>query len=334
MSDFLFPAEAFEVVQVGFEAADAPGVIVPATRRFFGFTKFDVDFKPPTMPIHQAGNLHPVGSVTGKGHSEGSAQGEPTVEDLIVVFASMFGTPTFAGSISTFAPQPRTATPFTTLSIEKGQFGSGTGSSYGYGVFQECEMDFVPDKSVNVTAKLLCQNVTTDFTLTDGVTTLGSSILEPTKIDVFVALTEDALLDTQIVPLSAKFKASKTKGDVYTLDSRDPSYTALVYTMPDLTFELVMPKGTTSNSYLNSIVNSTVFYMEVQARSAVLAGDGNPSSVTIRAPFYFTNPNEGMNQDVHTQTYTGSIAHVDTFSSTADGGALLITCNSTLDSLA
>lgn len=324
--------EVFEVVQAGIESTK--GTVVPATFRYSSMM-FDVDPKKPTTEVMQAGNLFGVDSVPGKGHTEFSAKGEAAVCDLISAFSTLLSIPTFtpsgiAAATALFTPTSLASNPKNTLTFEKGQSGDGNASIAAYGAFQNLELDFVPDKTVSLTAKGIGQQYAFGNTLTADVTQLPISVLFPTAVDVYLALSEEGLADGLIYPLSCKWKMDKFLGDVYALNSANNSYETLVEVHPDVEFDLVLPKDSTSEAFVSSIDTSTQYFIEVIAQGAEIEA-GITNKLRVRAPVKFMNPGEGANQDIHTITVQARAKHTDTFNTT--GGALLIECTSLLTSL-
>jgi hypothetical protein len=267
-----FLPEVREIVQFAVETT--PGVLVPANK-IFSSMLFDIDPKKPTAEVRQSGNLFPVDHVPGKGHTEFSAKGEAAVQDLIYALSTLLSVPVFTadGSIAhkaTFTPDSRLANAKQTLSIEKGQSGTGNASFSGYGAFNNVELDFVPDRSVSVTGKGLAQTVDYGQTLTAGAAQLGTSVLFPTDVDIYIATSEAGLSAGAFPPLALKVKFDKFLQDVYELRSDIRSFSGLVEVAPNVTYELTFAKNADSIAFIDAIDTNTLYYIEVIAKGAQL----------------------------------------------------------------
>lgn len=323
--------EVLERVQFGVESVK--GTLVSGSKRFHSLM-FDLDPKKPTTPVKQAGNIYNVNTVPAKGHTELSAKGDASVTDLIYLLATQLSIPEFAlaGTLpytATFTPVSDAANAKKTLSIEKGQSGSGLAKTVPYVSCTDLELDFMPDKAVTVSAKFMGRQRTAGATLTSSPTTLTPALLFPTTIDCYIATSEAGLSGGHVQPLSAKIKLNKYLGDVYSLVS-STSFDTLVEKMPDVGVEFVFADDATSEAYVDSIDSATQYYVEIIAKGALIES-GKWNQFRFRAPIQFADPGEGAAQDVHTISLKGMINHLDDFNT--DGGALLIECQSTLDAL-
>lgn len=321
-----YQAEALQVTQFAVEDIAAKGTLVAATHRFNSLT-FDIDPRRPTNEAKQAGNLYPVGLVPAKGSEDVTFRGDGNVQDLLYLFSCGLSLPTFAAGVAMFAPLSDEVNPINALTIEKGISGTGNAFRFGYASLISYEIDFTPDKQVAVSGKMLGQMRETGVTLTADTTTLDSALLYPTQIDVYIASTEAGLTDTENLkkPLSVKMKMDKILGDVYTLSSADASFTELVATPPNLTYEIVMPKDADTDEWLEGIGAGLDWYIRINA-----SGSGD-DAIDIRSPIQFMNPGEGSAQDVHTATFVADAIHKPDFNT--DGGALTIAITSALTEL-
>ncbi len=326
--------EIRQLTQFGVEST--AGTLVAADKRFHSVLA-DVDPKKPTTGIHQAGNMYEVNKSPGKGHTEISLKGDASVVDVIYLLSTLLSLPTFAtpgGGVTartaTFAPTSLVTNTRKTLSVQKGTTGATLAKKIPYCQVMDLDMNFTPDKPVALSGKMWGQQVQYGQTLTSSPTTLTPSILFGTKIDVYVASSEAGLSAGQIYPLSTNFKANKFIGDVYTLNSGNTSYDALVEVMPTLEYDLVLPDDSVAEAFVDSIDASTLYYLEILAAGALIEGVLY-NQLRLRSPIRFMDPGEGAVQDVHTISLKATAQHVDDFNTT--GGAIVVEAQSVLTAL-
>jgi hypothetical protein len=165
-----YQPEVRQITQFGVEAT--PGTLVAAAKQFHS-AKFDLDPKKPTSKVMQAGNLFPVDSSPGKGHTEIGVKGDLSVVDAIYLLATQLKAPVFStpvgGTLSrlaTFTLDSFNANAKKTLSIQKGGPGSGNAKKVAYCQMVDFACDFTPDKPVSFTAKMFGRNRSSGQTLT------------------------------------------------------------------------------------------------------------------------------------------------------------------------
>ena len=328
--------EVFQRVQFGVQSGE--GVQASADKRFHS-AMFDVDPQVPITAVQQAGKKFDVDTVAGKDHTKASVKGDASVQDLLYMFAAGLCTPTFStpgvnAHLATFAPLSDAPNPFHYLTIEKGIPGTGNANRFIDGVFTDVELAIVPDKQVSLTAAMLGQSYVTDVDLTASPTSLGATVLSPKLVDVYLATSVGGLGAAQIDPLSATFRIQKLLGDVYDLRSDKASFSELVESRPTLSCDLVLKKGTFSNSLLAAMKATTEYFLQIVLRGAFIetvASVDYYQMCRITMPCRFDNPGEGTAQDLHTATLRALGQDDEGFN--GSGGALLIECQSTLPAL-
>lgn len=210
----------------------------------------------------------------------------------------------------TFFPSDTDADTFDSFTIEKG---SSLGASSVPGVrCDEIDLTFVPDKSIELKAKLFGKVLSDGITMTSSPSAVALKPLTPRNVDVYLAASEAALAAGQIKPLEARFSIKNRHTQVYELNSSETSCEDTVERMLDVSGQIIVEQNSAANAYMTALRAGTEKFLRIVVTGETIE-TGFPYKMIITMPFEFQKGSRGARQDVHCGTYDIFAIHDATF---------------------
>ena len=199
-------------------------------------------------------------------------------------------------SLWTFEPSDTDADTFDSLTFEKG---SSAGASRVAGVkFDEWELTFTPEKSVEFKGKAIGKNLVDSITMTAAPTEIALKVISPRDVSVYLATSVAGLSAGQIYPLECKLSLKNRHTAVYRVDASDSSFNKTVERSLEVMAQITVEQDTTADGYMTLVRESTLRYLRV-----IATGDdietGVPYTLQITCPIKFREPKRNAKSDLH-----------------------------------
>lgn len=309
-------ATLFQQVHVGVEGTATPGTAVATTRELSALSiepgvKVEVDsFRP-------MGRKFPTVASLNKEWSTAKLSGRATYTELIYPLASVItrstavvGTAVAAGTsyVWTFSPNAGGADRPATFTIDQGS--SERAHRMTNAVVTELSFDFKRD-GIELSGAMIGKQIQDNVAFPG--TTIASAVdlipVLPTQVGVYIGTSPTHLNSATALSraLSASWKLSDRFGPIWTLDSRESSWAALVETEPSLELSLMLEADAEGMALLPLARTSETRWIRIQAIGGTILATTPPRtySLTIDTAFKITDVGEFSDEDgVYALEYT------------------------------
>lgn len=288
-------ATIFNHLQLGVEST--PGTVVAAAIQLL-----DSGITPrpriPTAQYRPMGSKYATDLLVQKVRSEFGLEGVISYIDLTYWLSSCLRKATTPGTWI-FDSNPFAADVFQTFTME---YGSAAGAErLAYGAVTGLEFAFT-ETECRMRGNGIGRDMADGITLTPTPTILPSVVLNPANTDVFIGDSIGGLANAGRF-FEANFNISGRYNPVVTLDSSQPSFSALVEGSPTLTARLVCEKDSVANGYMTDLKSAKTKYMRIKNTDPRIVTGSTHYDFQLTFPFKFREPDPADRQGVYANTY-------------------------------
>lgn len=308
-------ATLFQKVQVGVEGTATPGTAVATTRELAALSiepgvKVEIDsFRPMGKKFATLMSLN-------KEWGEAKLSGRATYTEIVYPLSSVItratatvGTATAAGTMYTwtFSPNSSGADAPATFTVDQGS--SERAHRMTNAVVTELSLDFKRD-GIELSGSMIGKQIQDGITMPGTTVTSQVSLVPvlPTEVGVYIGTSPTHLNSATALSraLSASWKLSDRFGPIWTLDSRQSSWAALVETEPSLEMTLMVEADAEGMALLPLARSSETLFLRIQAiGGTVLTTPVRTYEFTIDTAFKITDVGEFSDEDgVYALEYT------------------------------
>jgi hypothetical protein len=271
-------ASVAQGLQFGVETT--PGTAVPASK-LLNSVALDPGIKVAMQDFRPTGQKYSSIVVPGKEWMEAKLSGVASYSELQYILTSIgtFAAPVQQGATTawkwTLIPAGRAADTIKTFTVQHGDPNTRA-EQWTFGVFSELDINFSRD-GVTLGGMMLGQKITDGATMTASPTAIEIQPILPTDVSVYLDPTSGALGTTKLSRVvHANVKISSRFNPVWTLDSANGSYVAVVETVPSVECELLVEADANGMALLTQLRGGSPQYLRINATSANLAGTAFP----------------------------------------------------------
>jgi len=260
-------ATVFQTVQVGVESTYGTSV---AASKLLQSMSIEPNIQADVKTFRPSGQKFNTVAALGKEWSAGKLSGMATYTEIIYALASALKkpTPTTPGGTTprlwTFDSAPSAADTIASYTVEQGSAERAhkvTGL-----VIPEFGMDFSRD-AVSINGSTLARAVTDGITLTAAPTAIALLPILPTAVSVKLADTQAGLAGASVLSraLSASWNIGNRFGPLWTLDSTQTSFAALVEMVPSGGAKLKVEADAAGMGLLTQLRSGATKFMRIAA---------------------------------------------------------------------
>ena len=322
-------ATLFQRIQVGVEGTATPGTAVTANRELVALSiepsvKVEIDtFRP-------MGKKFVTVAALGKEWVEADLSGRATYTEIQYPLSSVItrGTPVATGQTGgtaytwTFSPNGSGADQPATFTVEQGS--SERAHRFTYGVVNELGISWSRD-AIELSGAMIGRRITDGITMSAGATQASLVPVLPTEVQVLIGTSPAHL--TSATALSRALSVDWTLGDrfgpVWTLDSRQESWAAIVETEPNLEMSLTVEADAEGMALLPLARTGDTRFLRIVATGGSIPGTNLPFLLQIDTAFKVSDVGNFSDEDgiyaieytltgVSDSTYWGGTATVVT----------------------
>jgi hypothetical protein len=288
-------ATVFNHLQIGLET-------VPGTTVASGIQLLDSGITPrprvPTSQYRPMGSKYPTDLMVQKAMAEFSLEGVISYIDIVYWLSSCLRKATVAGTWN-FDSDPFNPDVYQTYTME---YGSSAGAErINYGVVTGLELAFT-ETECRLRGNGIGRAMADGATLTASPTIAKSVVLNPANTDVYIGDSVGSLANAGRF-FEANFNITGRYNPVMTLDSAQPSFSALVEGTPTLTARLVCEKDSVANGYMTDLLNAKTKFMRIKNTDPRIFTGTTHYDFQLTFPFKFREPNPADRQGVWANTY-------------------------------
>jgi hypothetical protein len=216
------------------------------------------------------GNKYDTVSALIREWSTSAVEGRPTYTEIVYALSSLLCSPAIVDADPVFTwtwqPESRDKDDPITLTVERGD--ENFAERMVGGVVNELAFAFSRTAAPTMNGQMFARNLVGGITKTADPEELALEPILPGHIDVFLDDTPEDIGTTQLEGvLAATPRIGNRFSQLWTLDSRQESYAAIVETKPDAPVELVMMADDVGMERLEEARASTLKYLRIEATS-------------------------------------------------------------------
>lgn len=285
-------ATLFQRIQIGVEGTATPGTAVTANRELVALSiepsvKVEIDtFRPMGKKFNTVAAL-------GKEWTEADLSGRATYTEIQYPLSSVItrvtpsvGTATASGTayVWTFSPDGSGADLPATFTVEQGS--AERAHRFTYGVVNELGISWSRD-AIELSGAMIGRRITDGITMSAGATQANLIPVLPTEVLVLIGTSPAHLTNATALAraLSVDWTLGDRFGPVWTLDSRQESWAAIVETEPNLELTLTVEADAEGMALLPLARTGETRFLRIQATGGTIPGTPLPYLLQIDTAF-------------------------------------------------